>query len=126
MLCLPLAFRRCFAAFAALIVLFAPITQVAHAQAMTRVAPECAPPASSHQHAPSSKPHTQQHHHDGACCDFCGAGCAAALALPARVTPLATLISGECMAAGAPTRRFRLARLPHAFPFSLAPPLPTV
>lgn len=122
---LPPLVRRCFAAFATLTVLVAPVTQVAHAQAMTHAAQECAHPASSHQHAPASSPHTQQHQHGGTCCDFCATGCATTIPLPVRATAIATPIARDAVVAGAPARSIRIVRLPHAFPFSLAPPLPT-
>ena len=122
---LPLPVRRCLAAFAALIVLLAPVTQLAHAQAMAHPAAACAHGEMAHGHAPASSRPSQQHSHGGACCDFCGACCATALALPTRAGLLAAPIAAACPADGAPSRTIRVVRLPHAFPFSLAPPLPT-
>jgi hypothetical protein len=119
--------RRWFAAFAAVMVLFAPVTQVAHAQAMlAHVAADCDHPAMAHQQMPASGHHTQQHQHGGTCCDFCATGCATAVVLLSRAAAIPTPAIHEAVVASVMVVSIRIAPAPHLLPFSQAPPLLTV
>ena len=114
--------RRVFAAFAAVTVLFAPVAQVAHAQAMNHAAAECAHPT-THQHMPGSSQHGAPHQHAGTCCDFCSTGCATTVLLSSGATVLATPVAGARVTVVVPALLIRTAPSPHLLPFSLAPPL---
>jgi len=114
----PPSVRRCVAAFAAVIVLFAPITEVAHARAMAHAAMDCSAPAASHHHAPAPP----RHQHAGTCCDFCAIGCTTTIALPAGLPAIAAALAEDADAAGVAGRSVHIALQPHLLPFSQAPP----
>ena len=124
MIRLPPPLRRVFAAFAAVMVLFAPVTQVAHAQAMTHAAADCEHPT-THQHVPASSEHSQNHQHAGTCCDICSTGCAAIALLSAEPTAVPSGIAHDIVISSLTARSLRNARAPHLLPFSQAPPLRT-
>jgi len=115
--------RRCFAAFAAVMVLLAPVTQVAHAQAMiAHAAADCDQTAMAHQQMPSSSHHTPQHEHGGTCCDFCATGCATAAVLLSRAAAIPTPLIRDAIVVSVTSVGIRIAAAPHLLPFSQAPP----
>jgi hypothetical protein len=115
--------RRFFAAFAAVMVLLAPATQVAHAQAMlAHGAVNCDQPAMAHQQMPASGHHAQPHQHGGACCDFCATGCATAVVLLSRGAAIPASAILDAVVARVPAVSIRIAPAPHLLPFSQAPP----
>jgi hypothetical protein len=112
--------RRSLAALSALCVLLAPVTQLAHAQAMAHDAAQHASSSMHHHMAPA--PHGSRHQHGDTCCDLCPAGCQS-VALPPAMTGLGAIIGSHAF--GAPTAHHDLVpgRSKHVLPFSLAPPL---
>jgi hypothetical protein len=118
----PMPFRRSFAAFATLAVLFAPTSQLAHAQAMVHeAAAHCSLPPMHHHASPASQPHGSHHQHGATCCDLCPSGCQAVALLPGIAGGVAVIGSFVLAAVAAPYHVV-VYRLPHALPFSLAPP----
>jgi hypothetical protein len=121
MLRLPPPLRRCFAALATLALLFAPVAQVAHAQAMAHTVAACGSDSAMQQQMPASH-HSQQHQHDGACCDFCGVACATVAVLPAHTVLIAPLIAPAPRPVVTPAATSRASPAAHLLPFSQGPP----
>ena len=114
--------RRILAALAALCVLLAPVTQLAHAQAMVHDAAQPDAAAAVHHHmAPMSSPHGKHHRHGATCCDLCPAGCQT-VALAPTMPRIAALIASHAFGVAAARHDFVVRRLQHVLPFSLAPP----
>jgi hypothetical protein len=101
-------------------VLFTPVAQVAHAQAMAH-AVACDSSSAMQQQMPASH-HGQQHQHDGACCDFCGVACATVALLPAHTVAIAPSIATAPRRAVFLAAPARACPAPHALPFSQGPP----
>jgi hypothetical protein len=113
--------RRSLAALAAICVLFAPETQLAHAQAMAHdAAQHGAAPAMHHHMAPA--PHGSRHQHGDSCCDLCPAGCQT-VALPPPMAGLAAIIASHAFGVATAGQDLVVQRSQHVLPFSLAPPL---
>lgn len=116
--------RRILAALAALCVLLAPVTQLAHAQAMVHDAAPHRDAAVMHHHhmVPGSSPHSQHHQHGATCCDLCPSGCQSA-ALPPTMAGLAAITGSQAFGLATTGHRLVPRRSQHVLPFSLAPPL---
>lgn len=122
----PTRFRRSLAALAALSMLLAPLSQMAHAQAMIHEAADsCAHPSMHHHMTPASAPHGSRHQHGANCCDLCPAGCQT-LALPPAMAGLSAIIASHIFQAATSRRNFVPRRAQHLLPFSLAPPFASV
>jgi hypothetical protein len=123
---LKLPLRRLFAAVSTAAVLTAPVSQLAHVEAMAQEAGGCAAMAMAMEMAPSASPaapaHAPSHHHDASCCDFCGIGCCAALGtVPTTIAAIGTAPLHHAAVATS-TLRAGDGPAPHFHPFSHAPP----
>jgi hypothetical protein len=117
----PSPLRRSLAVLAAICVLLAPVTQLAHAQAMAHDAAQHRATSPMHHHmAPA--PHGSRHQHGDTCCDLCPAGCQT-VALPPAMAGLAAVIGSHSFGLVTAGHEFVPRRSQHLLPFSLAPPL---
>lgn len=116
----PSPLRRILAALAAMCVLFAPVTQLAHAQAMAHDAAQHGAASTMHHHM-APVPHGSRHQHGDTCCDLCPAGCQT-VALPPAMPRLAAFIASHAFGVATASHDFVVRRLQHVLPFSLAPP----
>jgi len=117
----PSPLRRSFAALAALCVLSAPASQLAHARAMAHDAGQhAAAPAMHHHMAPA--PHGSRHQHGDTCCDLCPAGCQT-VALPPALAGLAAITGSHAFGVATAGHELVARWSQHILPFSLAPPL---
>jgi hypothetical protein len=118
----PSLLRRSLAALAAFCVLLAPVTQLAHAQAMAHDAAQHRAASAMHHHMPPlSSPHSQRHQHGATCCDLCPSGCQT-VALPPAIAGLAAIVASHSFGLAAAGHSLVPRRPQHILPFSLAPP----